>query len=56
MSPVAVRRGHRQAIDILTVAVRVSVSVAVRRGSWKCLKYLPSRFRLGVRAQTPIPL
>ena len=53
MSPVAVRRGHSQVIEIVTVAVPVAVPVAVRRGSCKSLKYLPSRCRRGVRANPP---
>ena len=53
---ITARRGPSrfgQPIEIACVAVRVSVPVAVRRGSRKWLKCLPSRFRRGVASQTP---
>ena len=53
MSPVAVRRGYRQAIDIATVAVPVSVPVAVRRGYSQVLEIPTVAVAVAVVRQTP---
>jgi len=53
MSPVAVRRGHSQVIDIAPVAVRRRGSVAVRRGYSQVLEIPTVAVAVAVRAQTP---
>ncbi len=53
MSPVAVRRGYSQALDIATVAVRRRGSVAVRRGYSQVLEIPTVAVPVAVCAQTP---
>ena len=54
MSPVAVRRGCSQAIDIAAVAVRRRGSVAVRRGYSQVLEISTVAVAVAVVRQTPL--
>ncbi len=53
MSPVAVRRGYSQVIDIATVAVRRRGSVAVRRGYPQVSEIPTVAVAVAVVRQTP---
>ena len=53
MSPVAVRRGYKQPIEIAHVAVRRRGSVAVRRGYSQVLEIPTVAVAVAVVRQTP---
>ncbi len=53
MSPVAVRRGYKQPIEIAHVAVRRRGSVAVRRGYSQVLDIITVAVAVAVCGQTP---
>ncbi len=54
MSPVAVRRGHSQVIEIVTVGVRRRGSVAVRRGCSQVIEIPTVAVAVAVVRQTPL--